>query len=162
MIPLQANIGRYAGRPSSVFGALDEDTGILVVATVADAGPRHPGCILIASDPREDRDALFGDADLLAGIRAYLEHRQRPAPDGQGTCLRFGPRAIRADPAAAIEQDGLDPNGPRYRVSADATNAQIGTLALCLQASRYVAMADTVAMAESLTQILMRGGVITV
>ncbi len=154
MIQLQANISGFAGRPATVLGALDEETGILVVAAVTDVMPRRDGCVVIDTNPRADRDSLFEYGDLKEAITAYYELKGTVAADGRSACLRFMERAMRADPAGGIEMDGVDVTGPIYRISPDAGNAQVGALALCRYAKHYGAVADTLTMADELSRLL--------
>lgn len=153
---MQANINGYSGRAASVFGAFDEASSILVIAAAADLLPRREGCVLIASDAREDRDGLFRYEDLRDGILAYYALKDRVANDGQSLCLRFSQKAMRAEPASAIELDGIDVNGPMYRIAPEASNAQIGALALCRQARRHEVADDVVAMTGELDQALRK------
>lgn len=162
MIQLQASIAGLTGRPASVFGAWQPEAGILVVAAVSDALlPRRDGCVLIATETRGDRDALFGFQDLPAAIHAYYALKGRVASDGRSACLSFGARALRADPASAVELDGVEVRGPTYRLSTEASNAQMGALALCWYAQKWGAVADTVAMADDLKRLLW-GAVVTI
>lgn len=160
MRALQATITSFGGRPVSVLAALDEESGILVVAASVEAHERRPEVFLIADNPRADRDMSFGIERLTEALAAYTTLRQRPAPDGQGNCLRFGQRALNADPASAIESDGLDVTGPRYRLSPDIDNAKVATLALCLYAVRQPLIAETVAFSDTLNRLL-HGQVVT-
>ena len=154
MIQIQANISGFAGRPQTVLGALDEETGILVVAAVTDTIPRRDGCVLIETNPRADRDSLFSYEDLKSAISAYYELKGSVAADGKSACLRFTERAMRADPAGGIELDGVDVSGPLYRISPEAGNAQIGALAICRYARNYSAISDTLGMADELSRLL--------
>lgn len=154
MIQVQANIGGFAGKPSSVFAAFDEDAGILVVAAAVDKAPRREGCILISTERRDDRDSLFQDGDLKQAIGAYFALKGRVADDGRSSCLRFTERAMRADPASTIESDGVDMSGPMYRIAAGASNAQIGALAVCGYVMRYGAINDAAGMADQLLDLL--------
>jgi len=154
MIQLQANIGGFSGKPATVFAAFDEDAGILVIAVATDKAPRREGCIVIATEQREDRDSLFQDADLKKAITAYYTLKGRQAADGSSACLRFAERAMRADPAGAIESDGVDMNGAVYRIAAGASNAQIGALAVCSYVERYGAINDAVKMGDQLLDLL--------
>ncbi|PAU79217.1 hypothetical protein [Halomonas salipaludis] len=161
MIELQANIAGYAGRPATVFAAYDEDTGILVVAASVDLRPRRPGCVLIETETRADRDSLFAYTDLREAITAYYDLKGSVASDGRSARLRFAERAMRADPAGGIEMDGVDVTGPLYRISPDTGNAQVGALALCRYVKRYSAVADVVNMADDLNNLLS-GRVVTI
>lgn len=161
MIQIQANITGFAGRPQTVLGALDEETGILVVAAVTDVISRRDGCVLIETNPRADRDSLFAYEDLKDAISAYYELKGNVAADGKSACLRFTERAMRADPAGGIELDGIDVSGPLYRISPEAGNAQIGTLAICRYARGFGAISDTLGMADDLVR-LMAGEAVTI
>ncbi|MCY1521711.1 hypothetical protein D9M68_565360 [compost metagenome] len=154
MIQLQANIGGYSGKPASVFAALDEDTGILVIAAAVDRVPRREGCVLISNELRADRDSLFQDADLKRAIGAYFTVKGRVAGDGRSACLRFSERAARADPSSAIESDGVDMSGPMYRVAPEASNMQVAALAVCAYAERSGAISDAMDMADELLELL--------
>lgn len=154
MIQLQANISGFSGKPSTVFAAFDEDAGILVIAVATEKAPRREGCILISTEHREDRDSLFLDTDLKKAISAYYGLKGRQAADGSSACLRFTERAMRADPAGAIESDGVDMNGAVYRIAAGASNAQIGALAVCSYVERYGSISDVVGMADQLLELL--------
>lgn len=161
MIQIQANINGFTGRPATVLGALDEDTGILVVAAVADRLPRRDGCVLIETDNRADRDSLFEHSSLKEAITAYYDLKGSVAEDGRSALLRFTDRAMRAEPASVIEVDGVDIDGPAYRISPLAGNVQIGALALCWYAHKVGAVNDAANMADELSQLL-RGQVWTV
>jgi len=161
MIPIQANVDGYYGRPATVFGAYDDDTGILVIAAASDALPRRDGCLLIETDPRKDRDALFGYADLRDAILAYHKLRDSRATDESSARLHFAEKARRADPGSAIEIDGVDVNGPQYRIAPEATNMQIATLALCLQVLRHEVSEDVVGMTRLMVDV-MAGRAVTI
>jgi len=154
MIQIQANMAGFAGRPQTVLGALDEETGILVIAAVVDVIPRRDGCVLIETDSRADRDSLFSYEDLKSAISAYYELKGSVAADGKSACLRFTERAMRADPSGGIELDGIDVSGPIYRISPEAGNAQIGALALCRYARNFSTISDTLGMADELGRLL--------
>lgn len=154
MREFQASLEGYSGRPVSVFAAFDEDSGVLVVAAVTDPMARRPGCFLICADSRADRDALFAREQLQEAITAYLTLKNRGG-------LRIGQRATGADPGSAIEVDGITLQGPVYRISPDATNAQMATVALCLHASRAGIVEDVVEMAGTMKR-LIRGEAVTV
>lgn len=161
MIQLQANISGFAGRPATVLGAFDDETGILVIAAVTDVIPRRDGCIVIDTDSRGDRDSLFEYADLKESITAYYDLKGAVASDGRSTRLRFTERAMRADPAGGIEVDGVDVTGPIYRIAPGTSNAQVGALALCRYAKHCGTVTDTLTMADELSQLLS-GSVVTI
>ena len=160
LVQLQANMALLPGRPASVFAAWQPAAGILVVAAVTDdIQPRRDGCVLIATEPRGEHDARFGYADLTTALPAYFALKGRMAE--HGACLTFRDRALKADPASAVELDGVEVHGPVYRLSPAASNAQLGALALCWYAQKWGAMADTVVMADDLKRLLW-GAVVTI
>lgn len=161
MIQIQANISGYSGRPSTVLAALDEDSGVLVIARAVERIPRRDGCLLIESDRRADRDSLFEPGHLREAIGSYYTLKARRAADGRSDALRFSEPAMLADPSSHIESDGVDMNGAVYRVSPGATNASVAALAICYYAERSSAISDTVEMAEQL-RILLSGGSVTI
>jgi len=154
MIKIQANISGYTGKPVTVLGALDEHSGILVIAKVIAMIPRFEDCIVIASDARSDRDATFTHEHLHDAISAYFQLRGNLASDGKTALLRFGEFAAMADPSSAIEHDGVDTSGPRYRIAADASNAHVAALAICRYAAKSGAVADVVGMMDELSALL--------
>lgn len=154
MLQIQANISGYFGKPASVFAGFDEETGILVVAKLSDQIPRRDSCILISSDGRSDRDSLFSNADLEGSITDYFKIKGRIASDGVSGCLRITDGAMRSDPVSAIEKDGIDASGPRYRVASEASNYQIGVLAICRYVSKIGAISDSISMADKLAGLL--------
>lgn len=164
MLKVQATMQGYMGKPATVLGALDEETGILVIVKSVSAIPRFEDSFLIAADPHGDRDSLFTDSDLADAIGGYFKLKGSVAEDGVTTCLRFRELAATADPAAVIEHDGVDVSGPKYRIAPDASNAHIATLAICAYAARQCAIGDTLDMADSLTDLMamMDGRVVTI
>jgi hypothetical protein len=111
--------------------------------------------------PSISRDKLFTNDDLLPSITAYYALKNGVATDGKESRLAFGERASRANPSSAIEQDGYDQNGPKYRVNADITNSQVAVLMTCLHTVRSDAIEQTVEMVDIL-RVLLRGQVFTI
>lgn len=154
MIKMQANISGFHGKPVTLLGALDESTGILVVAKSVAQIPRVDGCVLISSDRRGDRDATFGDEHIHEAITAYFKLKGEVAEDGKTSLLRFGELAAMADPSSVIEKDGVDVSGPRYRIAPDASNAHVAALAMCRYASFTGAIGDVMDMMDELSALL--------
>lgn len=154
MIKIQANISGYHGKPCSVMGAYDEETGILVIARTLDLMPRHEDSVLLCSDTRADNDGVFGFEQLRGGIDAYFRLKTGMAEDGRSALLRFSDSGSRADPAIAIERDGVDMNGPIYRINAGATNANVAALAICRFVLLEGVSGDLVDMTDALAGIL--------
>ena len=69
--------------------------------------------------------------------------------------------AARANPEQAIERDGIDTSGPKYRVAEGISCGQIAALATCLHATRSDTVERTVKLAESFRHLL-GGGIMTI
>jgi len=162
MMQIQATFTGYEGKPCSLFSAYDPDTHILVIGAEADyRTERRDGCIVLTNVPELPRDKLFTDADLLPAIAAFQALKNGLAADGKASRVEFAPRAARANPEQSIERDGIDVNGPKYRVSPAVTCGQIAALATCLYAIKSDTVARTVEMAESLRRLLS-GDIVTI
>ena len=163
MIQIQATISGYAGKPATVFSVYDPETLILVLAAEAEfRTDRREGCaMVITNDARLDRDRLFRADDLPGAIRAYFDLKGGLAADGRSPRLVFSERAQRASPEHAIERDGMDANGPKYRVSESMTCAQVAVLATCAYA-RIAATGERAVQFTDTLQTLLSGGVVTV
>lgn len=161
MLSIQANISGYMGKPITVLAGYDEESGVLVISRVVPAIARFKDSMLISSDNKSDRDSLFGDEQLKSAIGGYFHLKGEVTSDGASACLRFSDSAAISDPVAVIENDGIDVNGPKYRIAPDASNAHIAALAICGYVSRYSSMSDTVDMADDLLSILS-GAAVTI
>ena len=162
MIDIQATIKGYGGKACSLFSAYDEDKKVLVLSVEADyRTERRAGCIVLTNDLEISREVLFKDEDLMSAISAFYNLRSSVAADGRSPRMHFAERAKRASPESAIEKDGLDASGPRYRIAEGVTCGQIAVLATCL----YVVSAGTVSrvidIADSF-RTLARGGILTI
>jgi hypothetical protein len=166
MIPSQATIAGYHGKPCSLFSAYDESSMILVISVEAEyQRKRRTGCMVITNDPDIPRDMLFTTDDLKDAIEAYYAMYQGMAMDGKSSKLTFSERAQRANPGNAIEKDGMDSSGPRYRIKDDITNTQIAALVTCLYfAERFGTVDKMLNMADSILEIerLHHGVILTI
>lgn len=162
MIQIQATFTGYGGRPCSLFSAYDPDARVLVVGAEADyRAERREGCIVLTNVPDIARDALFTDADLMPAIAAFYSLKVGVAADGKSARLVFADRAAHANPEQAIERDGIDTSGPKYRVADGISCGQIAALATCLHATRSDTVERTVKLAESFRHLL-GGGIMTI
>jgi len=144
MQKIQANISGFGPSPCTLYSALDTASGIVFVSTLKPLQPlRQAGCLLVADDSCAERDILFSADGLAEAIAAWQQLKNTPAHDGTPTRLHVGKLVQRANPQAAIEQDGWEASGPRWRIDATATNAQIAVLATCLLVVKHSAI-DTV------------------
>jgi hypothetical protein len=162
VIQIQAIFTGYGGQPCRLFSAYDPEARALVVSAEAPyRAERREGCTVLTNVPDITRDKLFTDADLLPAITAFYSLKNGMASDGKAARLVFGERANRANPGPAIEQDGIEVSGPRYRINAGVTCAQVAALATCLYAVRSDTVERTVQMAEAFRH-LAGGGILTI
>jgi hypothetical protein len=162
MIEIQATFVGYGGEPASVFSAYDTDTGILVVSVeAAYRATRRKNAVVLTNAPDIARDKLFGERDFSSAIDAYFTLRNGRASDGKNPRLVFGAHAARANPENAIERDGYDTSGARYRLSESITCAQVATLATCQYALKAAAI-EAVVNTTSVYNRLAHGGIVTV
>ena len=162
MIQIQANFIGYSGKPCSLFSAYNDKTQILVVA--AEAGyraARREGCMVITNNHSSNWDGFFDDDNIQDAIKAFYALKGGVAEDGKSARLAFTDRAARANPDSAIERDGVDMHGTRYRVSDGVTCMQMAALATCHYAARADTIERTVVFADTLAR-LGRGEIVTV
>lgn len=166
MIPAQASIVGYHGRPCSLFSAYDEKELILTVSIELEyRRERREGCMVITNDPDIDRDTLFTEDDIKPAIEAYYAMAQGMSMDGKSSKLIYHNRAQRANPEQAIDKDGIDSNGQKFRIKEDITCAQIAALATCWYfQSRFGTVQKMLNMADSLWDLerLTSGMIITI
>lgn len=163
MIPIQATVVGFTGRPCTLFSGYDPDSGVLAVSVEAEyRRERRDGCVIITNDPDMARDVLFTEDHLRDAISAFYALQGGVATDGKSTRLGFADKAGRANPSSAIEKDGLDERGPKYRLAEGISCAQVATLATAWYAvHRAGAVQRTLQMAETLAT-LAQGGILTI
>ena len=155
MLKIQTTISGYGDKPISLFSAYDEDSRVLVISVEHDFMSQRKGdCVVITNDLEIPRDRFFSEKDLRDAIHAYHELQNGLASDGKSTRLIFGDRASRVDPENAIQSDGMDESGAKFRVREGITNGQIATLATCLYAYESSAIEDVVSMQEDILSLL--------
>lgn len=143
-ISLQATIGGLSANSTeagrTLFGALDTAVGLLMIDMEREVVPgtperRLPGCAVLTNNPRApDYDAMFTDEDIRDAINDYYGFT------GRGL-LSLQPAVARFDPASAIEPDGIDERGRKYRIGQSMTNGQMAVIAMCWLAMRQESMA---------------------
>lgn len=154
---IQANIKGFHGKPNSVFGALDLDTGILVISKISlKPLPRVKDCLLITNDSKEDHDSVFDEKELNQAINAYYKLKGSVATDGVTSCLAFSDKARGADLGTGIEIDGVGNKGMEYRISQSITNSQVAVLAMCAYADKQRSIGEAVEMVDTI-DMLMKG-----
>lgn len=161
MLMIQANIFGFSGKPCSVFGVYDEKDEILLIAKFTDLKERQKDCLLISSDKHAPYDSYFDPEKLSQGITSYQYLKSKKASDGVSQCLVFGANARNADPSSYIQLDSVDDSGMKYRVSMDATNCAIATLAMCKYVESTFAINDALNMMDELNAFI-GGEVITI
>lgn len=171
MKKIQANIQGYSGKSTSLFAMFDEENEVLLIAVEKNHEPRKKDCILISNDRREDYDVFFDETKIKDAISAYYKLKSKLAPDGESNSLTIANKAARADPSSHIEQDGIGPSGMEYRVSENASNCTIATLAICHYVFEATSINDCLEMSsllndyyddESALNDLLAGGAVTI
>ena len=154
LVQIQAVFSGYANRACTVYSAYDRASGILIISAEGEyKSERRPGCVVLTNVPSVPRDSLFTEKDIRASIEAYYSLRNGLASDNRSTRLVFSDRAMRTNPDSAIDHDGMDERGTKYKVKDTITSAQMAVLATCLFASQADVIAATVGIAKELDEI---------
>jgi len=157
MQKIQANISGFANSACTLYSALDHSSGIVFVSTLKPLQPiRQADCLLVVSDPQAERDVLFSAHCLSEAIDAWQQLKNTVAKDGTPTRLHLGHQVQRANPQAAIEHDGWEANGPRWRINATVNNAQMAVLATCLLAVKHNAIESILSTAHNTNAAITR------
>jgi hypothetical protein len=152
ILPIQATIVGYGNKACSLFSAYDEATQVLVISREAEyRRARRDGCLVLTNDLNIERDGLFTEDDFHEAINAYFGMKSGVAADGVSSRLVIDEKAARANPSNAIEKDGMDAGGQKYRVSESIACAQVAALATCLHVfGRVKTVNDMLDMADKL------------
>lgn len=146
-VKMRVNIAGFEGAAASLFCAYDPANDLLLIAREGAEFERHrrDGFLHITNQDRDEAiDALFTNDDLQEAISGYFEMSSLGL-------LTIASEAQRVNPSTKIERDGLDANGPRYRIAPDMSNGQVAVLVAC----RYAAQQRSVAAAsEAVSEIL--------
>jgi hypothetical protein len=136
-IVIQAQITGYDGRAVNLLGALDTDTGYIMVHEELRANERNETAIFVTNDPRAERDSLFTEEKLQEAIRLFFRAK---ASD----LLELDESLSKHDPSHKIENDGVDERGSKYRLAPEITNGNVAVLAIMSAANgSYNAQAAT-------------------
>lgn len=155
MIQIQTTVTGYAGKAATLFSAYNAEARLLIVSKVTDYRPeRREGCVVITNNANLLHDELFDDTHLMAAISAYYALKAGVATDGKSSRIKFSDTAALANPSNAIEQDGIDVNGPKYRIEEGISCAQVAALATCAYVMRCDGIEQTVQLAESMAETL--------
>lgn len=145
-ILLQVSIGGMSasGTGVTLFGELDRASSVLLIDLYRDIRPgeapkRAPGCAVLTNDPMsDDHDLLFTEDALRQAISDYYTFVGRDL-------LVLEPKVSRFNPQSAIEADGIDERGRKYRFAPGITNGQVAVVAMCWFALQQSAFASQVA-----------------
>ena len=152
---IQATIVGFHGNPCTLFSLFDTQKKVLAVAKeIPYRADRAQGCVVVTNDSTIARDQLFTDDELKAAIGAYYELKSGLSSDNSSSRLNFADGVTRNNPDSAIERDGIDANGQKYRVSETITCGQMAVLATCLFAVKADSIQRSVDMADELTTML--------
>lgn len=159
---LQANIQGYIGKPASLFGVYDTETGVLnIVAQSSKRQDRREDCIFITNQLKIEYDFFMDEGKLIDAINSYYRLKGGLAKDNQTALLAFGGKAGSANPLSSIEQNGVGSSGMEYSIAPDITNAQIAALAMCLYVEKGDVVNEVLDMFSTLDEI-MQGNLVTI
>ena len=157
MVKIQSTFIGYSGAPCTLFSLYEDESGVLVISVQADyKTERRDDCVIITNDSRIDRDVLFNDDSIGKAIDSYYLLKAGMSFDGSSSRLTFSDsgRASMANPESSIEKDGIDMNGPRYRISEGVTCGQMAALATCMYVMNFDTIEQSVKMADDLLKIM--------
>lgn len=146
--PIQCTISGFLGKACTLFSMLNTDTGVLVIAVEAEYRTERRNGTVVISNEEIARDVPFTEKDILPAIRAFYALKTGIAADGKSNRLVFGERGQRANPDSAVEHDGVDSAGVKYRVSDTITNLQVACLATCLHATKASKIEQALSMMD--------------
>lgn len=148
-VHIQAEISGYQGPAVNLLGALDTDSGLLIVARTLPLGDRAPEALVSSNDPRTDgRDTLFDEDRLQDAIHNFF----RAKSTGMVELL---PAVNRYDPSNRIENNGIDEHGTKYRLHPDITNGDIAVLAMIDAAHRAYGTEAVADFASEMADLFM-------
>lgn len=121
---IQAEVSGYQGRATNLLGALDTDSGMLIVVKELSVGERTANAIVISNDPRtERRDGLFTEDKLQDAIRLFFRATATEMVELHESMSKH-------NPAHKIQRDGIGENGTKYQLAPEVTNGNVAVLAL--------------------------------
>lgn len=162
MIQMQATFAGYGGGPRTLFSAYDPASRVLILAKDAEyRDKRFPGCVVLTNIDGIASDSRFRDDDIREAITAFYALSKGVAADGRSARLVLDPSVMRASPETAIERDGIDDRGPKYRIADGITCLQMAALATCLHALRADTVERTVSLAARFERLAL-GEILTI
>jgi hypothetical protein len=131
IIPIQACISGYTGKPCALFSGYDTESRILSIQVDTDfRKDRREGCVLITNQGDIERDVLFTQEELSEAIECFFAMTSGISNDGKSQRLVFADKVARARPST-IEKGELNESGQKYRIDETISNLQIAALATC-------------------------------
>lgn len=133
MIRVQASVAGYSGSPITLLGAIDEDTGVLVVAKQVPYNEKR--IVQKAQDGSEISFVLISNLDLRESEFKFSDELLRDAirsfysMNAQGS-LDIIESVARYNPDNKIERDTIDERGANYKIMPDIENGQMAVLAM--------------------------------
>jgi hypothetical protein len=144
--PIQAIFAGFMNKPAALYSVYDDERLVLAVSVMAEfTRERREGCVLITNDSTlPDYDVLFTEEKFQDAISCYFTLLNGVAVDNASKRLVIADKAMRSDPAIALEVDGMNETGTKYRISPDITSAQMAVLATAWYAATKAGLADRV------------------
>lgn len=159
---LQANIEGFNGKPTSLFGVIDTDTGVLNIVMAAKVRQsKKDGCVLISNALKAECDFTFNESVFKDAISSYYRLKRGVANDNLTPLLIISPKVGSSDPSSAIELNGVSDSGMDYRISAEISNLQLAVLAMCLYVEKSRTVDECFVMFDEL-QSLLDGNYLTI
>ena len=133
--------------PCTVLATLAEDGGAIYVAKIVDyKAERVLDSVIISNMPMPSVEYQFTEAEIGDAIAAFQQANN-------AGLIKFATGAQQADPAGAIEQDGITESGRKMRIAAEIKNSQIASLAICLYATKAHTVGNVMAMMDDLMRL---------
>lgn len=136
-IKMRVNIAGFAGTAVSVYCAFDPASDVLLIGSVADeyqGGPRDDFLKITNMGSDSAFDAVFQNDETKEAIEAYFALASMKL-------IVMKESAKRLTPDAKIERDGMDEQGPKYRIAPDIGCGQVAVLVASLYAKKQRAHA---------------------
>lgn len=147
-IVIQAQITGYAGRAVNLLGAVDTDSGYVMVHEELSVDTRDEKAVFVTNDPRAERDSLFTEEKLQEAIRLFFRARA-------SGLLELDSSLAKHDPEHKIENDGVDEKGTKYRLDAEITNGNIAVLAMISAANATYGAQATADFAGEMAEMFL-------
>lgn len=145
LLLLQANIGGFQGRPSTLIGALDTDNGAIYLKKADKAViERIKDASIITNIPMNEYEYFFDEAIFKDAIKSFNVFNAKNAIFYSGGMERVRP---------SIQLDKITENGVTYSLYPDIPNEQICTIAICYLAEKLLTYQNVINFQEDLLSI---------